>query len=50
VSGGIVNGVAVSRYSKKIRVRFSGTYRVRVNPRDGAHLIGNSATRRERVR
>ncbi|MEA2210445.1 MAG: hypothetical protein QOF83_393 [Solirubrobacteraceae bacterium] len=50
VAGGIVNGVAVSRYSKKIRVRFSGTYRVRVNPRDGNHLVGNSATRHERVR
>lgn len=50
VAGGVVNGVAVSRYSKKIRVRFSGIYRVRVNPRDGNHLIGNSASRRERVR
>jgi hypothetical protein len=50
VAGGVVNGVAVSRYSKKVRVRFSGTYRVRVNPRDGNHLVGNSATRRERVR
>lgn len=50
VSGGIVNGVAVSRYSRRVRVRFSGTYRVRVNPRDGNHLTGNSATRHERVR
>jgi len=50
VAGGLVNGVAVSRYSRKIRIRFSGTYRVRVNPRDGDHLIGNSASRRERVR
>lgn len=50
VAGGLVNGVAVSRYSKKIRIRFSGTYRVRVNPADGNHLVGTSATRTERVR
>ena len=50
VAGGVVNGVAVSRYSTRIRVRFSGTYRVRVNPRDGDHLAGTSATRQERVR
>jgi hypothetical protein len=50
VAGGSVNGVAVSRYSHKIRIRFSGTYRVRVNPHDGDHQIGTSATRRERVR
>lgn len=50
VAGGLVNGVAVSRYSRRIRVRSSGTYRVRVNPRDGDHLTGNSAAFRERVR
>jgi hypothetical protein len=48
--GGTVNGVAVSHYSRKIRIRHSGTYRVRVNPRDGNHLIGSSATRHEIVR
>jgi len=50
VTGGLVNGVAVSKYAKRIRISRGGTYRVRVNPRDGNHLIGNSATRRERVR
>lgn len=50
VDGGLVNGTAVSRYSRKLRIQFSGTYRVRVNPRDGDHLIGTSGTRYERVR
>ncbi len=48
--GGTVNGVAISHFSRKIRIRHSGTYRVRVNPRDGNHLIGTSATRHETVR
>ncbi|MEO6857643.1 MAG: hypothetical protein ABI323_03525 [Solirubrobacteraceae bacterium] len=48
--GGTVNGVAVSHYSRKIRIRHSGTYRVRVNPRDGNHLVGTSATRRAIIR
>lgn len=50
VAGGSLNGVPVSRYAKRIRIRHTGSYRVRVNPRDGDHLIGNSATRTERVR
>lgn len=50
LAGGRVNGVAVSKYAKRIRIRHSGTYRVRVNPRDGDHLSANSATRTERVR
>lgn len=50
VAGGLVNGVAVSRYSTRIRVRSSGTYRVLVNPQDGDHRTGHSATRREQVR
>jgi len=49
-AGGLVNGVAVSKYSRRIRINSSGTYRVRVNPRDGDHRIGNSAKRYERVR
>lgn len=49
-SAGVVNGVAVSKYARRIRIRYSGTYRVRVNPRDGNHWSGNSATRTERVR
>ncbi len=49
-SAGVVNGVAVSKYAKRIRISHSGTYRVRVNPRDGNHLAGNSSTRTERVR
>ncbi|MDQ6836231.1 MAG: fibronectin type III domain-containing protein [Actinomycetota bacterium] len=50
VAAGKVNGISISRYSRRIRIRHSGTYRVRVNPHDGNHRAGNSATRRERVR
>ena len=49
-AGGRVNGVAVSKYARRIRIQHSGTYRVRVNPRDGDHLSANSATRTEHVR
>ena len=49
-SGGAVNGIAVSKYAKRIRISRSGTYRVRVNPRDGNHLAANSSTRTERIR
>ncbi|HEX8975976.1 MAG TPA: fibronectin type III domain-containing protein [Solirubrobacteraceae bacterium] len=48
-AGGLVNGVAVSKYARKIRIFHTGTYRVQVNPRDGNHLTGNSATRTELV-
>ena len=41
-----VNGVARSKYSKRVRVRRSGTYRVRVAPADGDHIAGTSVRRR----
>ncbi len=44
-----VNGVARSRYAKRLRIRRSGTYRVRVTPGDGDHVLGTSVRRRARV-
>jgi hypothetical protein len=44
-----LNGVARSRYSKRIRIRASATYRVRVSPADGDHVTGTSRTRSVRV-
>lgn len=35
-------GDLVSNYSKRVRVRKSGRYRVRFNPGDGDHVAGNS--------
>lgn len=49
VAGGTHNGTAVSKFSKRLRLYRSGTYRVRVNPSDGNHLPGNSATRTEHI-
>jgi hypothetical protein len=39
-------GSTVSRYSKRVRVRRSGTYRVRALPADADHLRGTSRHRR----
>ena len=44
-----VNGVARSRYSKRLRIRRSGTYRAWFKPADGARLPNSSPTRRLRV-
>ena len=44
-----VNGVARSKYSKRITVKRSGTYRTRLVPADGDHVTGYSARRRERT-
>jgi hypothetical protein len=44
-----VNGVARSRYAKRLRIRRSGTYRVRVTPGDGDHVLGTSVRRRASV-
>lgn len=41
-----VNGVTRSRYAFRIRVRRTGTYRVRVAPADGDHIAGNSRRRK----
>lgn len=38
--------VARSRYSKRVRIRRTGTYRVWFNPADGARLPNSSPTRR----
>ena len=44
-----VNGVARSKYAKRIRIRRNGTYRVRLAPGDGDHVTGYSARRTARV-
>jgi hypothetical protein len=41
-----VGGVARSKYSKRLRILASGTYRARFNPADGARLANTSSTRR----
>jgi hypothetical protein len=38
-----------STYSKNVRVRHTGTYRVRVSPADGDHVTGTSARKKIRV-
>lgn len=40
-----INGVPRSKYSKRFRIRHTGTYRVRVAPGDGDHIAGNSRRR-----
>jgi len=47
--GVTVNGVATSKFSKRLRINHTGTYRVSVNPRDGDHITGTSSTRRLRT-
>jgi hypothetical protein len=49
LAGTPVNGVATSRFSKRLRVNRSGTYRARLTPGDGDHVAGTSARRRARV-
>jgi hypothetical protein len=44
-----VNGIARSKYAKRIRVFRNGTFRVRVSPADGNHVTGYSARRTARV-
>jgi hypothetical protein len=44
-----VNGVARSKYTKRIRIFRNGTFRVRVSPADGDHVTGYSARRTARV-
>jgi hypothetical protein len=44
-----LNGVARSKYAKRIRIRHKGTFRVRVNPADGDHAAGFSGRRTARV-
>ena len=44
-----VNGVARSKYSKRITVKRSGTYRTRLAPADGDHVTGYSVRRRARA-
>lgn len=46
VSAATVNGQTRSKYSKRLRIRHSGTYRVRFNPADGARLANTSPSRR----
>lgn len=44
-----VNGVPRSKFSKRLRIKTKGTYRVRVRPGDGDHAAGTSRTRTLRV-
>jgi hypothetical protein len=44
-----VNGVARSKFSKRLRISSTATYRVRVTPADGDHAAGTSPARRARV-
>ena len=44
-----VNGVARSKFSRRIRILRNGTFRARVSPADGDHVRGTSARRRARV-
>lgn len=44
-----LNGVARSRFSRRLHVNRSGTYRVRLTPADGDHATGTSSTRHARV-
>ena len=44
-----VNGVARSKYAKRIRIRRNGTYRVKFTPADGDHVTGYSPRRTARV-
>jgi hypothetical protein len=41
-----VGGVARSKYSKRLRISSSATYRVRFTPADGSRLTNTSPTRR----
>lgn len=42
-------GVTRSKFSKRLRINRTGTYRARVRPGDGDHAAGNSPRRRARV-
>jgi hypothetical protein len=44
-----VGGVARSKYSKRVRIRATGTYRVFFNPADGLRQPNTSASKRLRV-
>ncbi|MDQ3739756.1 MAG: fibronectin type III domain-containing protein [Actinomycetota bacterium] len=44
-----VNGIARSKYGRRVRINRSGTYRVRVTPADGDHARGTSPRRRALV-
>ncbi len=44
-----VNGVARSKFSTRLRINATATYRVRVVPADGDHVTGTSPRRRARV-
>ncbi|MEA2168019.1 MAG: hypothetical protein QOF76_1319 [Solirubrobacteraceae bacterium] len=49
VPGTPVGTVSTSMFSKRVRVKRTGTYRARLNPGDGDHATGTSARRRARV-
>lgn len=44
-----VNGIARSKYSRRLRISHNATYRVRVNPKDGDHAAGTSPRHTVRV-
>lgn len=41
-----LNGVTRSRYTRRLAIRRTGVYRVRVTPGDSDHLVGRSPTRK----
>jgi hypothetical protein len=45
VTAGPVGTTTRSKYAKRLRIRKSGTYRVRVAPADGDHIAGTSGRR-----
>jgi hypothetical protein len=49
VAAAPVNGIAISKFSKQLRISRNATYRVRVNPKDRDHAVGTSPTRTLRV-
>ena len=46
VAAAPVGTIARSKYTKRLRIRSSGTYRVRFAPADGSRLVNTSPTRR----
>jgi hypothetical protein len=46
VAAAPIGGVARSKYSKRLRISSSGTYRVQFKPADGSRLVNTSRTRR----
>ena len=48
-TGTPLNGVARSKFARRVRISRSGVYRARITPGDGDHDVGTSRRRRARV-